>query len=107
MGAEKSNSGWPRVRKFFNDVHLWLGLASGLIVIVVCFSGTVYVFNTELREMSARHLYEVRVEKGAVPLSPDSIIVRVEKAIAGKVRSIKIPHDLERTWQVTVQKKGE
>ncbi|MGB2996446.1 MAG: PepSY-associated TM helix domain-containing protein, partial [Ferruginibacter sp.] len=39
---------WQSVRKLFNDIHLWLGLASGLVVIVVCFSGTVYVFNTEL-----------------------------------------------------------
>ena len=53
-------TGWQRVRKLINDIHLWLGLSSGLVLIVVCFSGTVYVFNTELtadaRDVSAREV---------------------------------------------------
>lgn len=82
MGSEKRDKAtWPRVRKFFNDIHLWLGLASGLIVIVVCFTGTVYVFNTEIREMSASHLYRVEAEAGAVALAPDTIVARVESAL--------------------------
>jgi uncharacterized iron-regulated membrane protein len=108
MSSEKRDKAtWPRVRKFFNDIHLWLGLASGLIVIVVCFTGTVYVFNTEIREMSASHLYRVEAEAGAVALAPDTIVARVESALGGKVRMVRIPRDGSRTWQVAVQKEGE
>jgi len=35
-------------RKFFNDLHLWLGLASGLILFIVCLTGTILAFETEL-----------------------------------------------------------
>jgi uncharacterized iron-regulated membrane protein len=40
---------WPRIRTFLNDIHLYAGLLSGLIVIAVCFTGTLYVYNTEIR----------------------------------------------------------
>ena len=55
---EISKTRWQKLRKLINDIHLWLGLGSGLIVIAVCFSGTVYVFNTELTEKAAPHLYK-------------------------------------------------
>ena len=64
---------WQKVRKFFNDIHLWLGLTSGLVVIAVCFSGTVYVFNTELTEKAAPHLYNVQPLAGKDRIPADSL----------------------------------
>ena len=69
---------WPRIRKFINDIHLWLGLSSGLIVIAVCLSGTIYVYNTELTEMASPHLYQVEVKSGQAPLPVDSLAAMVE-----------------------------
>ena len=66
--TEKSK--WQKIRKLFNDIHLWLGLTSGLVVIAVCFSGTVYVFNTELTE-KRHHIYikySLYREKNGFPL---------------------------------------
>lgn len=40
-------------RKFINDVHLWLGLASGIILFIVCFTGTILVFEKEIKEFFA------------------------------------------------------
>ena len=60
-----AKSNWQKIRKLFNDIHLWLGLSSGLIVIAICFSGTVYVFNTELTEKAAPHLYKVNYLRGS------------------------------------------
>lgn len=54
---------WPKVRKFFNDIHLWGGLISGLVVFVVCLTGTIYVYNTEIREASLSSYYKV-ADKG-------------------------------------------
>ena len=39
------------LRKIFNDVHLWMGIASGLVLFVVCLSGTIYTFHTEVEEL--------------------------------------------------------
>ena len=98
---------WQSVRKLFNDIHLWLGLASGLVVIVVCFSGTVYVFNTELTEWAAPQLYKVNPIAGKERIPADSLIQKIEEASGGKITSVSIPADLKRTYQFNVKKKGD
>jgi len=103
----KQKSNWQRIRKLFNDIHLWLGLASGLIVIVVCFSGTIYVFNTELTERAAPHLYKVKPPEGKERLPVDSLIRQIEGLSEGKVSSVSISSDLKRTYQFYVKKKGD
>lgn len=104
--AYTNKSRWQKTRKFFNDVHLWLGLASGLIIIVVCFSGTIYTYNTELTEMAAPHLY--KVEKTApTRISPDDLLAKVELVSGGKVTALTIPADEERTYQFNTRTKDD
>lgn len=98
---------WQKIRKLFNDIHLWLGLTSGLIVIVVCFSGTVYVYSTELTEMAAPHLYTVTPPAGAVRIPADSMLRKVEAASGGTITSVQVPSDPGRTYQYNVRVKGD
>ncbi len=35
-------------RKLINDLHLWLGLASSIVLFVVCLTGTILAFETEI-----------------------------------------------------------
>ncbi len=102
-----SKTKWQRIRKLFNDIHLWLGLTSGLIVLAICFSGTIYVFNTELTENAAPHLYKVEPRAGAGKLPVDSLIDKVKTASGGNVISISIPADLKRTYQFNIKRKGD
>lgn len=103
MKPEKKPTRWQKTRKFFNDIHLWLGLGSGLIVIAICFSGTVYVFNTEIREASFSELYQTAVPENASPLALEELIAKTETTTGGKVTSIKTYTDPERTWQLSVK----
>jgi uncharacterized iron-regulated membrane protein len=105
--SESSRTKWQRIRKLFNDIHLWLGLSSGLIVIAICFSGTVYVFNTELTEWSAPHLYKVDATATEKRITVDSLIPLVEKASGAMVTAVTMPEAADRTYQFTVKKKGE
>lgn len=100
-----SKTRWQRVRKLFNDIHLWLGLTCGLVVIVVCFSGTIYVFNTEITEWGAPHLYHVEQYEGKQRMPADSLLKKVEVA-AGKVTRVMVPAALDRTYEFTVQSEG-
>ncbi len=106
--AKKSSkkSSWQRVRRLFNDIHLWGGLASGLIIIVVCFSGTVYVYNTELVESSLPHLYEVEVPANGSRIPADSLLTKVTAASGGKVVSVRISDEADRPYQFNVKKEG-
>jgi uncharacterized iron-regulated membrane protein len=98
---EKNIGRWPKIRKFLNDIHLWVGLASGLVVFVVCLSGTVYVFNTEFREMATPELYHV--EATGSRLSPNELITRVKAQKPGEVLSIKITELPTRAYTIVVK----
>jgi len=102
----QKKSAWPRIRKFFNDVHLWLGLTSGLIVVAVCLSGTIYVWNTELTEWSAPHLYKVENQSGE-KLPVDNLITMVADSAKAPVSAVMVPSQGDRTYQFTVKKEGE
>ncbi|GAB2802132.1 hypothetical protein GCM10027275_55540 [Rhabdobacter roseus] len=78
-----------------------MGLASGLVVFVICLSGTIYVYNTEIREIASPELY--RVEPLAERLPAEELIKHVKASTGGKVLSLKVPHDPARSYQVTVR----
>lgn len=103
MKEEKKPTRWRKTRKFFTDVHLWLGLASGLIVIAICFSGTAYLFYTEIKEASFPELYKINPPEDTIPLSLEDLVAKTETETQGKVTSVKTFADPERTWQFTVK----
>ncbi len=104
---KKKKTAWQKTRKLFNDIHLWLGLGSGLIVIVICFSGTVYVYNTELTEMAAPHLYKANRAAGVERIAPEKLLGKVQQASGGKVTAVNIPADPGRTYQFNVRTKDD
>lgn len=103
----KKRSTWQKLRKFINDIHLWLGLGSGLIVIIICFTGTVYVYNTELTEMAAPHLYRLKEPIMAKRIAPEILLEKVQQTSGGRVSSVSIPADPERTYQFNVKTKDD
>ncbi|WP_140937693.1 PepSY-associated TM helix domain-containing protein [Sphingobacterium lumbrici] len=89
---------WPKVRKLFNDLHLWGGLISGIVVFIVCITGTVYVYNTEIREAAAPEYY--KVQAAGDKIAPDSLLAIVKPRIEGRIVGIKIPHATDATTAV-------
>lgn len=90
MRTNKTNTAkWPKIRKFLNDVHLWGGLISGIVVFVVCLTGTIYTYNTELREAALSEFYNV--DKSGEKIQPDAILAAVKPEIKGKIAGMKIP----------------
>ena len=100
-------TGWQKTRKTFRDIHLWLGLTSGIIVVAICFSGTIYVFNTELTERAAPHLYKVSPEKGQLVIATDSLVSKVQNATGGIVTNAVIPHSSNRSYQFSVKQASD
>ncbi|WP_299762720.1 PepSY-associated TM helix domain-containing protein [uncultured Pontibacter sp.] len=89
-------------RKLFNDVHLWLGIASGLVLFVVCLTGTIYTFREEVEELMAPEKYQVEVPANAQPMAANALIAQLEQELNGKVVSITIPEDKASTYSVSV-----
>ncbi|MGF1636511.1 MAG: PepSY-associated TM helix domain-containing protein [Cyclobacteriaceae bacterium] len=103
----KKSKAWPKTRKFFNDIHLWSGLISGLVLLVVCFTGTIYVYHAEIREMGAPHLYHVSTDQAKQRLPLDELVKKVYSETSGDITSISIPHKTNETIQLAIKVPGE
>lgn len=96
---------WKPIRKFLNDIHLYAGLISGLIVIAVCLSGTIYVYNTEIREFFDSERYFV--EKQGVPQSLDALKSNLEAQVEGQIVGVNVFQQEGRTVQFSLKKEGQ
>jgi len=61
------------------QIHLWLGLATGLVVFIVSITGCMYVFEKEIREFVQKDYNSVPLEKKAF-VGLDSIAVSFAKS---------------------------
>ncbi len=96
---------WKSIRQFLNDIHLYAGLTCGLIVIAVCLSGTIYVYNTEIREFFDSERYFVEKESKSIPL--DELRVTLETQLGGQVVGFQVFGKEGRTHQFSLKKTGE
>ena len=48
-----------KLKQIFGQIHLWLGLVSGLVVVVVSLTGCLYVFEEEARDIFQRKYFYV------------------------------------------------
>jgi uncharacterized iron-regulated membrane protein len=95
---------WKPIRKFLNDIHLYAGLTCGLIVIAVCLSGTIYVYNTEIRETADSERYFV--ESIGDRKSLDELKSKVEAELMGEVVSVNVFQSEDRSIQFGVKTEG-
>lgn len=65
------------MKRFFRKLHLWLGLISGLLLIIVCLTGALSLFRPEIENMTEpwRHVQP----SGAPSLSPQQLVSRANE----------------------------
>ncbi|MBM3426118.1 MAG: PepSY domain-containing protein [Bacteroidetes bacterium] len=96
---------WKSIRQFLNDIHLYAGLTCGLIVIAVCLTGTIYVYNTEIREFFDSERYFAAKKGEAIPL--DELRSALEMQLGAQVVSFQVFGEEGRTHQFSLKKAGE
>jgi len=103
MATNPSRTGYP-FRKLMGDLHLWLGVASGLILFAVCLSGTALVFRQEITEALNNRLYQLDEAsvQGRKPLPLAQLLRNVAAHAKGTVTGIEIPADKYRAWAFTI-----
>ncbi|GAB3540094.1 PepSY-associated TM helix domain-containing protein [Pontibacter brevis] len=94
-------------RKLFNGIHLWLGIASGLVLFIVCLSGTIYTFHSEIEALVEPTKFHVDADAQAKPMPVDALRQQLQQELKGKVVAIEIPQDRESTYRVSVAAKPE
>ena len=104
MADIKKQFSW---RKLFNDIHLWMGIASGIILFLVCLSGTLYTFRTEVEEMLEPSKYQVELPEGAKRLTVEEMVTSVRQELGGSVAYVEIPEDESRAYTLNIKKSPE
>lgn len=69
-------------KKIIGTLHLWLGLASGLIVFVIAITGCIYAFEREIQELTQSYRYVEKQNKAF--LLPSQLQMIAEKQLPGK-----------------------
>lgn len=89
------------VKKLFTKVHLWLGLVSGLVVLVVSLTGCIYVFEEELRSIYPKYRFVNYETDNAQKLSIGAIIEGASIAYPDKeIQQIRWYQDPQKKYQV-------
>lgn len=93
------------MKKLSGVIHLWLGMASGLIVLIVSLTGCIFVFEEEIFNLT--HSEIVYIEKPAAKVKPLSQLLSTAQKTLGdkkKIGSIQVFRDPERAYIFSASK---
>src|SRR5699024_11490562 len=95
------------MKKVFRKIHLWLSVPFGLLITLICFSGAMLVFETEVMELCHRDVYFVE-KVGPAPLPMGKVAEKVAAtlqasvSVTGVTASSSPERALQRTFPVLV-----
>lgn len=98
MNKKKKKYG---IKQFINDIHLWLGLGSGIILFLVCLSGTVLTFEKEIKGFFAE---DFKVA-GTNPMAIETLAEALQQE--GAVSSVSIPSEAGKPYEFKVKTSPE
>ena len=94
------------MKSFFRNIHLYLGLASGLFIMIACFTGSILVFEQELQQALYPNRYFSRsVKEIQLPLSKVLDDLHTKRPDI-KAASIKVFADPKRNIEMSVTQEG-
>lgn len=85
---------------FFRNIHLYLGLIAGLVIMVTCLTGAILVFEKELQQAFFHERYFTSPQQERMAL--DDIQGGLLKAVPGaKITGIKVYNDARRNVEIS------
>lgn len=92
-------------RKFINDIHLWLGIGSGIIIFIICLSGTILVYE---KEIEALFTEDVVLAQQHLPVkSLEEIERNISAAGLGELSAISIPEEPGEFYEAQIKTSPE
>lgn len=87
------------MKVFFRNIHLYLGLTVGLVVVITCFTGAVLVFEEELQHAFHQTRYYVQPGREKLPLQQLVHALR-QRSPGAEITSVKIYHLNNRSVEI-------
>lgn len=91
--------------RIFRKLHLWLSIPFGLIITLICFSGAMLVFESEITRALRHDVYYV-AEVGEAPMDMESLMENVKAMLPDSVSitGVTVYPEPDRTYQVNLSK---
>ncbi len=87
------------MKLFFRNIHLYLSLAAGLVIMTACLTGAILVFQKELEEAFHPERYRVASKGSQMKLS--ELVYNAKEALPGsKLASVKVYSAADRTVEI-------
>jgi uncharacterized iron-regulated membrane protein len=93
------------MHKVFKNIHLWLSVPFGLIIMLTCFSGAMLVWEPEIHRACNHELYYVSEVKGqAIPTDElkESVAAMLPDSV--EITRVEISDNPERAYQMSLSK---
>ncbi|WP_455169519.1 PepSY-associated TM helix domain-containing protein [Aegicerativicinus sediminis] len=90
-------------RKLINDIHLWLGIGSGIVLFLVCLSGTILTFEKEIKSAFTENL-EVEGNSESI-LSAEQLVQKLSGK--GTIDGFTIPSNSTSPYEFRVKMSPE
>lgn len=98
-----------RFRKIIGQIHLWLGLITGLVVLIVSITGCLFVFQKEISDLIQKETFFVKPPTSVVTLPYSTLLKKAEQAL-GKDHPVNFSttyKDKEHAWEFMTYKAGD
>lgn len=94
------------MRKFFRQLHKWLSIPAGLIIFIVCFTGTILVFQDEIQELTYPQRYFNKTQ-GQQALTLDVLIPKINEQLKSQnIKEVRIFSDPQRNYAMALEGKN-
>jgi uncharacterized iron-regulated membrane protein len=95
-------------KKIIGWLHLWLGLASGLVIVIISITGCLFVFQKEFSELKYKNVFFIpRGETGILPLQQLQEIAQQALGKNQPVNDITVWKDPKRAWEFMAYKEND
>lgn len=96
------------LKHWIGKIHLWLGLASGLIVLFMSVTGCIYVFSQEITNaLREKAIYVPAVQEKTIPVSELWKKTQDEIGSQKKISNVSVYNNPEKSWVFNCYKKSE
>jgi len=97
------------VKWWIGQLHLWLGLASGIVVLIVSVTGCLFVFQKEISEAVWKRKYFVTAPDGgqALPLTTLQSTAQTVLGTDKPINDITIHRQSDRSWEFMAYKEND
>lgn len=94
------------MKKFFKRLHLWLSLPAGIFIFILCLTGAILAFQTELQHAINPHFYYADSPEGKEALPLERITETAQQEASGegkKINALTVYANRERNYEFGVE----